>query len=279
MKRFGQILRELWRDPMGRIGIVGIFLAHSDGDFCSPASPFGPTPSADALKAPPSSEHSVRHGQITGATFSAVSCTAPASRWRLAYRRGHRAFFRLSPRSDSPDISRARSTASSCASWISFSPFPSILLAIFHLRSAGQGLGPTMIAIGIVNIPVFCPHGPRRGHLRQGTGIRQERPASASKLALCSIRHISPNVVAPFTVQATLALSSAILTEATLSFLGLGIQPPNPSWGSMLSEARDRHGTAPPGWRFSRSLHHRHDPALQYPGRLAPRRAGPEAKV
>ena len=47
-----------------------------------------------------------------------------------------------------------------------------------------------------------------------------------------------PNVVAPFTVQATLALSGAILTEATLSFLGMGIQPPNPSWGSMLSEAR-----------------------------------------
>ena len=52
------------------------------------------------------------------------------------------------------------------------------------------------------------------------------------------VRHISPNVVAPFTVQATLALSGAILTEATLSFLGMGIQPPNPSWGSMLSEAR-----------------------------------------
>ena len=45
-------------------------------------------------------------------------------------------------------------------------------------------------------------------------------------------------MVAPFTVQATLALSGAILTEATLSFLGMGIQPPNPSWGSMLSEAR-----------------------------------------
>ena len=52
------------------------------------------------------------------------------------------------------------------------------------------------------------------------------------------IRHISPNVVAPFTVQATLALSSAILTEASMSFLGLGISAPTASWGSMVSEGR-----------------------------------------
>lgn len=59
------------------------------------------------------------------------------------------------------------------------------------------------------------------------------------------VRHISPNVVAPFTVQVTLALSGAILTEATLSFLGMGIQPPSPSWGSMLSEARADMARAP----------------------------------
>ena len=53
------------------------------------------------------------------------------------------------------------------------------------------------------------------------------------------MRHISPNVVAPFTVQATLALSSAILTEASMSFLGLGVSPPTPEWGSILNEGRN----------------------------------------
>ena len=52
-------------------------------------------------------------------------------------------------------------------------------------------------------------------------------------------------MVAPFTVQATLALSGAILTEATLSFLGMGIQPPDPSWGSMLAEARANMARSP----------------------------------
>src|SRR5690606_29276094 len=52
------------------------------------------------------------------------------------------------------------------------------------------------------------------------------------------IRHILPNILAPIIVQVTLSLSTAILTEAALSFLGLGTQPPTPSWGNMLSEGR-----------------------------------------
>jgi peptide/nickel transport system permease protein len=59
------------------------------------------------------------------------------------------------------------------------------------------------------------------------------------------LRHVTPNVLAPFMVQATLALSGAILTEASMSFLGLGIQPPNPSWGSMLSDTRKYMEIAP----------------------------------
>ena len=59
------------------------------------------------------------------------------------------------------------------------------------------------------------------------------------------VRHIVPNTLAPFLVQTTLALSSAVLTESALSFLGLGIQPPHPSWGSMLSESRSTMELAP----------------------------------
>ncbi|MPN25629.1 Glutathione transport system permease protein GsiD [bioreactor metagenome] len=59
------------------------------------------------------------------------------------------------------------------------------------------------------------------------------------------MKHISPNIMAPFMVQITLALSGAILTEASMSFLGLGIQPPNPSWGSMLNASRSYMELAP----------------------------------
>ena len=116
--------------------------------------------------------------------------------------------------------------------------FPSILLAIFISAVLGRGLVNTMIAIGIVNIPVFART--VRASVISAKGLEYVANARSVgvKTGAILVRHISPNVVAPFTVQATLALSSAILTEASMSFLGLGIQPPDPSWGSMLSEAR-----------------------------------------
>lgn len=116
--------------------------------------------------------------------------------------------------------------------------FPSILLAIFISAVLGKGIGPTMVAIGIVNIPVFCRTVRAAVISAKGLEYVQNAKSVGVKTWPLLVRHISPNVVAPFTVQATLALSGAILTEATLSFLGMGIQPPDPSWGSMLSEGR-----------------------------------------
>lgn len=116
--------------------------------------------------------------------------------------------------------------------------FPSILLAILISTVLGRGLGATMVAIGIVNIPVFART--VRASVIAAKGLEYVKNAQSVgvKTVYVLIRHISPNVIAPFTVQSTLALSGAILTEAAMSFLGLGIQPPDPSWGSMLSEAR-----------------------------------------
>ena len=116
--------------------------------------------------------------------------------------------------------------------------FPSILLAIFISAVLGRGLGPTMVAIGIVNIPVFARTVRAAVISAKGLEYVSNARSVGVRTGAILVRHISPNVVAPFTVQATLALSSAILTEASMSFLGLGIQPPDPSWGSMLSESR-----------------------------------------
>ncbi len=123
--------------------------------------------------------------------------------------------------------------------------FPSILLALFIVSALGKSIVNTMIAIGIVNIPVFTRT--VRASVKTVKSMDYIKNARSIGLRPMEIlfRHITPNVMAPFTVQATLALSGAILTEASMSFLGLGIQPPDPSWGSMLSDARKYMEIAP----------------------------------
>ncbi len=116
--------------------------------------------------------------------------------------------------------------------------FPSILLALVVITVLGPDLKNTMIAIGITYIPVFTRI--VRGSvlsIKENEFVQAGQALGASDLRLIS-RHITPNIMAPVIVQASLALAGAILTEAALSFLGLGIQPPAPSWGAMLSESR-----------------------------------------
>lgn len=123
--------------------------------------------------------------------------------------------------------------------------FPSILLALVVVTVLGTSLTNTMIAIGITYIPVFTRI--IRGSVMEIKDQEFVEAARATGLkdAFILFKHILPNVMAPIIVQATLALSGAILTEATLSFLGLGVQPPMPSWGSMLSNARSYMELAP----------------------------------
>lgn len=116
--------------------------------------------------------------------------------------------------------------------------FPSILLALVVVATLGTGLTNVMIAIGITYIPVFTRIVRSAVlSLRSSDFVTAEVAMGASDLRILA-RHVLPNITAPIIVQASLAISGAILTEATLSFLGLGIQPPAPSWGSMLSESR-----------------------------------------
>jgi peptide/nickel transport system permease protein len=103
-------------------------------------------------------------------------------------------------------------------------------------------LGPTrrnaMIAIGIVITPAFARV--IRGAVLEVMGypyIESSRALGASGLRVM-VRHLFPNIVAPLTVLVTVYLSTAILSEAALSFLGLGTQPPEASWGGMLNSAR-----------------------------------------
>ena len=117
--------------------------------------------------------------------------------------------------------------------------FPAILLAIAVLAALGKGIENAMIAIGVVYIPIFA-------RIARGAvlGIRNEEFIIAARaLGAGNIRilltHVLPNVLSPIIVEITLSLAFAILAEAALSFFGLGTQPPDPSWGRMLSEGRD----------------------------------------
>jgi len=117
--------------------------------------------------------------------------------------------------------------------------FPAILLAIAILAVLGPGIGNAMIAIGLVYTPIFARI--TRGSVlvvSEEVYIRAARSLGAGDGRIL-LRHILPNVAAPIIVQTTLSLAFAILSEAALSFLGLGVQPPNPAWGRMLAEGRD----------------------------------------
>lgn len=119
-----------------------------------------------------------------------------------------------------------------------FFAFPDILLALTIVAVLGPSLTNTMIAIGIVFTPVFTRL------VRSAVMSVKENEYLTNAVAVgvhpmkIILKHITPNIMAPFIVQITLALSGAILTEAALSFLGLGVQPPDPSWGVMLSDSR-----------------------------------------
>jgi len=122
---------------------------------------------------------------------------------------------------------------------------PSLVLAIAITGILGPNLRNAMIAIGIVYTPTFArvARGPVLSVVQQEY-IQAARTIGARDWRIIA-QHVLPNVTAPIIVQTTLSLSTAILAEAVLSFLGVGTQPPEPSWGTMLGTGRKFMETAP----------------------------------
>ncbi len=117
--------------------------------------------------------------------------------------------------------------------------FPAILLALAVMAILGKGVGNAMIAIGIVYIPIFARIARSSVLKVKNEEFVHAAEALGSNDAGILVRHIFPNILAPIIVETSLSLSFAILAEAALSFFGLGTQPPDPSWGRMLSEGRE----------------------------------------
>lgn len=123
--------------------------------------------------------------------------------------------------------------------------FPSLLLALLIVTIIGAGLWSTVLAITVVYTPIFArvARGPVLA-LKNAEFVTAARCLGAEDWRIV-LHHIFPNMQTVLIVQFTLALSWALITEAGLSFLGLGTQPPDPSWGLMLSENRGLAEIAP----------------------------------
>jgi peptide/nickel transport system permease protein len=112
--------------------------------------------------------------------------------------------------------------------------FPGLILALGLTAALGPSIRNVMIAIGFISSPTIA-----RLTRAQTLSVRETEYIAAARVSGAKpttivARHIWPNVIAPIIVQATLLVATAIVTEASLSFLGVGVQPPTPSWGSML---------------------------------------------
>jgi peptide/nickel transport system permease protein len=123
--------------------------------------------------------------------------------------------------------------------------FPALLIAIMLREVFGPGVANAMVAIGIFNIPVFA-----RVAYGASLSIWTRDFILAARVAgkgtaQITVEHVLPNIASLLIVQATIQLSLGILAEAALSYIGLGVQPPLPSWGRMLNEAQTYMAIAP----------------------------------
>jgi peptide/nickel transport system permease protein len=123
--------------------------------------------------------------------------------------------------------------------------FPAILLAVVLMASLGTSILNAMIAIGIIFIPGFA----RLARASTMSVLREQYIEAARTIGMGNLRilarEILPNVVTPLLVEAAVAFAYAVLLESALSFLGLGAQPPEPSWGNMLNTGRGFMAQAP----------------------------------
>ncbi len=126
-----------------------------------------------------------------------------------------------------------------------FFSIPGLLLSVGVAAMRGPGVNSAVIAIAVVYVPLFARvmRGPVLAE-REKEYVEAIRALGATRWVV-ALKHVLPNVISPFVVQGTVALSQAILIEASLSYLGLSAQPPTPSWGNMLNEGRTYLETAP----------------------------------
>jgi peptide/nickel transport system permease protein len=123
--------------------------------------------------------------------------------------------------------------------------FPALLTAIMLTAIYGPGLLMSIIAIGLFNVPVFARLARGAANVVWAREYVLAARAAGKGAWRITLDHVLPNISSVLIVQATISFATAILAEAALSYLGLGTQPPQPSWGRMLAEAQTQMFQAP----------------------------------
>src|SRR5699024_304939 len=126
-----------------------------------------------------------------------------------------------------------------------FTSLPGLIVAIAIIAARGPGIVNAMLAVGLVFSTTFVRV--TRGEV---LSVRRQQYVEAAqvigtKAPVIMVRHILPNIIGPVAVQVSLTMAAALLVEAALSFLGLGAQPPDASWGVMIAEAANLIGLNP----------------------------------
>jgi peptide/nickel transport system permease protein len=122
---------------------------------------------------------------------------------------------------------------------------PALILAITIVGVLGPGLTNAMIAVGIATIPRFYRVARAQTQVVAGETFVEAARSIGFRQRTILWRHVLPNILSPVLVQVSLALGAAVTAEASLSYIGLGVQPPTASWGSMLREASPSMSQAP----------------------------------
>jgi peptide/nickel transport system permease protein len=237
-RAYRPVLRRLWRNKAATVGLVVIGVMAVVALLASLIAPYDPTAQNPLLQLQhPSLAHLMGTDEFGRDVFSRILY---GTRPSLAV--GFIAVGIATVAGLAVGV-----TAGYCGRWVDnvlmrvmdvIFAFPDVLLAIAIVAMLGSSLPNVMIAIGVVYTPIFARIS-RSAVLGITTMPFMEAAQAAGTPHLKIIaRHVLPNIVAPVIVQISVSFAFAILTEAALSFLGLGIQPPAPSWGLMLSAGR-----------------------------------------
>ncbi|WP_259275654.1 ABC transporter permease [Micromonospora chalcea] len=232
-----EVLRLIWRDRVGAIGLVIVVLMVAAAALAPLIAPYDPTAMSNQRLAAPGGDFLLGadeagrdllsralYGARTSLTVSLIVVTcAGAIGVLLGLLAGFYRGFLDAIITPATDIMFA---------------FPTLLLALAVVAARGPGTENLIIALILVFIPSFA-------RVVRGTAMsvrREPYVESGQAVGLSNARlifkYILPNSVAPIAVQFTTSLATAILVEASLGYLGLGVQPPQPSWGSMLSSGK-----------------------------------------
>lgn len=238
------LLRAARANPAGTVGAIVVILLVITALFAQNIAPYSPTRQGAKRLLPPSAEHFMGTDGLGRDIFSRVVFGTRVSLYvgliavSIALVTGSILGVIAGYFGGSYDSILMRGMDMLLA-------FPGLMLALLVAGLLGQGLTNTMIAVGIVAIPTYA-RVTRASALEivNRDYILASRVMGARNLHII-VRHILPNIMVPVVVLVTVSLSTAVLAESSLSFLGLGVQPPNPSWGGMLSNGRPVIETAP----------------------------------